>query len=110
MHLLLFLHPDDRFLDADKIDQIISAELPDPNLDQDGSLTNIIKSQMIHGLCGSQKPDAPCMAKDNKSELIKCSKRFPRSFQEDTKVEEDGYPVYQRRNDERTWSVSLGEG
>ena len=35
MHLLLFLHPDDRFMDADRIDQIISAELPDPALDTD---------------------------------------------------------------------------
>lgn len=99
MHLLLFLHPEDCFLNTDKIDQIISAELSDPNLDQDGSLTNIIKSQMIHSLCGSQKPDAPYMAKNSKSELIKYSKRFPRSFQKNTKVEEDGYLVYQRRND-----------
>ena len=44
MHLLLFLYSEDSFLNTDKIDQIISAELPDPNLDQDGSLTNIIKS------------------------------------------------------------------
>lgn len=101
MHLLLFLHPENCFLNTDKIDQIISVELSDPNLDQDRSLTNIIKSQMIHSPCESQKPDALCMAKDSKSELIKYSKRFPRSFQKDTKVEEDRYPVYQRQNDRR---------
>jgi hypothetical protein len=32
-----------------------------------------------------------------------CSKKFPRSFQPETLVAEDGYPRYRCRNDGRTW-------
>ena len=38
MHLLLFFHPEDRFLFAECIDEIISAELPDPRQHPDGIL------------------------------------------------------------------------
>ena len=42
MHLLLFLHPDDRFLIVEKIDEIISAELPSIPQDLTGELKEII--------------------------------------------------------------------
>ena len=42
MHLLLFLGPDNHYTDPHQIDQIISTKLPDPNMDLDNSLTEIV--------------------------------------------------------------------
>ncbi len=47
---------------------------------------------MVHGPCGSEYPNALCMADG------KCSKQYPRTFIEETCCGEDGYLVYRRRN------------
>lgn len=72
------------------IDNIISAELPNP--DEDPDLFEIIKTQLIHGPCKRINPRAPCM-KDGK-----CTKRYPRDFLQNTQTGEDGYPLYRRRS------------
>ena len=105
MHLLLFLHADDQFLTPERIDEIVCAELPDPALDQNGKLSAIITSCMVHGPCGSFAPTSPCMQKQSGTMGI-CTKRYPKAFQAETSVQEDGYPVYRRRDDERTILVS----
>ncbi|KAG3019640.1 hypothetical protein PC120_g9774 [Phytophthora cactorum] len=46
---------------------------------------------MMHGPCGSLKPDSPCM-KDGR-----CTKGFPKPLAEVTRGNVDGYPVYRRR-------------
>ena len=100
MHLLLFLHSDDRFLTPERIDEIVCAELPDPNLDTDGELSAIIMSCMVHGPCGELAPRSPCM-QGQRSTIPTCSKRYPKEFQQETRVQEDGYPIYRRRDDGR---------
>jgi hypothetical protein len=82
MHLLLFLHPDDRFLDAVYIDEIGSAELLDQLLDSTGELTKIVQSAIVYGLCGTDHPP---------NNPLQCTKRFSRSFQPAATVQEDGY-------------------
>ena len=47
---------------------------------------------MLHGPCGCNYPDAPCM-KDGK-----CSKKYPKNFRDEILMAEDGYPSYRRRN------------
>ena len=54
---------------------------------------------MMHGPCSTLIPNSPCM-KDGK-----CSKRYPRNFQEHTTENMDSYPIYRRRNDGRTVEV-----
>lgn len=80
LHLLLFLHTKDRFIDAEKLDQIICAELPDPSWDPDGSLRDIVTSIMIYGPCGANNSQSLCMVAVPGA-LPKCFKRFPRPFQ-----------------------------
>ena len=53
-------------------------------------------------------PTASCMQTASRSPT--CSKRYPRPFQETTVVEEDGYPIYRRRNNGRTWEVPISGG
>ena len=72
------------------VDQFISAELPDPNEDPLGFV--LVQEFMMHGPCGELDPNCPCM-KDGK-----CSKRFPKSFQDTTTFDADGFPIYRRRD------------
>jgi len=67
------------------VDKFISAEIPDPN--ENESLHNIVMKHMIHGPCGDW-----CLINN------KCSKHFPKSFQSETIMDENGYPHYCRRN------------
>lgn len=52
-----------------KIDELISAELPSPF--EDPELFEIIKTHMIHGQCGSYNNSAPCMGTE-----LKFTKRY----------------------------------
>ena len=70
------------------IDKHISAEIPDPKLDPLGYV--LVAEHMIHGPCGKQNPKCPCM-KNNK-----CSKHFPKTYQDDTSVTSTGFATYKR--------------
>nr|XP_018911732.1 PREDICTED: uncharacterized protein LOC109040297 [Bemisia tabaci] len=86
-HILLWLREK---LRPEKIDAIISAELPNP--DEDPLLFDIVKANMIHGPCGLLNPESPCM-KDGR-----CSKGYPKLLIADTITGDDGYPKYKRRD------------
>ena len=107
MHLLLFLHTDDHFMTAEQIDKIVCAELPDASIDPTGELCAIIQTAMVHGPCGNRNPQAPCMTSNGNSMTGSCSKRFPKQFQEETVLQEDGYPLYRRRNNGQSFTVPL---
>jgi hypothetical protein len=79
---------------AQFIDSIISAELPDVVSDPLAYL--LVDEFMVHGPCGGLNGKCPCMKEGV------CSKRFPKSFSEDTSVDQSGFPVYRRRVDGRT--------
>jgi hypothetical protein len=51
---------------------------------------------MMHGPCGDANKKCPCM-KNNK-----CSKNYPKDFQDETIIDESGFTIYRRRNDGRT--------
>lgn len=88
-HILIWLT---RGLKSDQIDEVISAEIPDPNIDKD--LYDIVVKQMVHGLCGALNTQSPCM----KNSL--CSKKYPRQLLRETQTMTNGYPLYRRRKPE----------
>jgi hypothetical protein len=100
IHLLIFLQTPCKIRDAGHVDSIISAKLPDANAHP--ILWDAVTRFMIHGSCGPTNPRAPCMQDG------KCSKCFPKPFNSDTRLGEDGYPKYARPNDGRTFSDSNG--
>ncbi|KAH1086548.1 hypothetical protein GYH30_018184, partial [Glycine max] len=90
VHLLLFLHPDNKYPSLDEIDQIISAEIPSQQ--DDPELYSLVKNHMVHGPCGSLNPGSPCMKEG------KCSHFYPKMFHLHIVLDADGFPVYRRRN------------
>lgn len=89
-HILLWLNAENKLTSTDQIDQLISAELPDPNLYP--RLFNVVSTFMVHGPCGRANNHSPCMKEGF------CTKFFPKKFQTSTSIDEDGYPTYRRRN------------
>lgn len=69
-HMLIWLHPRDRPQNVERIDQWISAEIPDAKSDHVGY--NVVFSHMIHGPCGKDYSYSPCMFKG------KCGCHFPK--------------------------------
>ena len=63
MHLLLFLTKEAGFLTPELINEVVCAELLDPSWDPTGELTDIVISQMTHGLCGLKNPKALCIVR-----------------------------------------------
>ncbi|KAG5023171.1 hypothetical protein JHK82_019074 [Glycine max] len=93
-HILIFLHPSNKLPNPDDIDQMISAEIPDKQTQ--AQLFEIVSNHMMHGPCGFANKKSPCMVNG------KCIRCFPKKFHGATIVDQDGFPVYRRRNDGRT--------
>ncbi len=72
------------------IDALVTAEIPDPSAFP--HLHKVVTSCLLHGPYGRAAPNAPCMVDGS------CSKKYPRSFLEQTTVGQDGYPEYRRRD------------
>ncbi|XP_031112095.1 uncharacterized protein LOC116016070 [Ipomoea triloba] len=93
-HILIFLERTTTLSTASCMDSFISAEIPDKEVDKE--YYNAVEEFMIHGPCGLYKPNSPCMV--NK----KCSKHFPKRFVGVSSWDDDGYPIYRRRDNGRT--------
>ena len=93
-HILIFSHPSNKYQNLEDIDNIISVEIP--NKDTHPDLYQIVSNHMMHGPCGLPNTRAPCMVNG------KCIRFFTKKFHQTTIVDQDGFPVYRRRNNGRT--------
>ncbi|XP_058774037.1 uncharacterized protein LOC131648280 [Vicia villosa] len=89
-HILIFLHPQRKYPTPSNIDNIICAEIPDPQVHP--ILYNLVKAHMMHGPCGLSRPTSQCMKNRQ------CSKFFPKKFIEETSLDSQGFPLYRRRS------------
>ena len=89
-HILVWLASDFKFKTSDDIDSVVSAEIPDKNIDP--LCHEIVSKFMIHGPCGVARPSAQCMSKDV------CAKSFPKKFRSLTTLDENGFVYYRRRH------------
>ena len=88
MHLLLFLAQEDKIRNPKDVDDIVSAQIPDPVAHP--LLYETITKNMFHGPCGPEHPKAVCMV-----DRV-CSKNYPKEFRPDTLFGDNGYPEYAR--------------
>lgn len=93
VHILFITAVEDSPRTPEEVDQVISAELPDPI--KDPELYELVGKTMVHGPCGEGYPNARCMING------KCSKNFPKEFSESTVIGNDSYPGYKRPNNGR---------
>lgn len=89
-HIVVILENDLKPRKPSDYDNIVLAELPDPQRYPKARET--VAKLMVHGPCGHFNPNAPCMVNGT------CSKGFPKSFAEETTVDASGFPRYRRRN------------
>ena len=92
IHLLLFVHPDDKPRTPEAIDKVVSAEIP--NEITNPLLHKLVKDKMMHGPCHGFNPFSPCMVNASK----KCEKDFPKKYIERTITAENGRTFYRRRH------------
>ncbi|XP_058790182.1 uncharacterized protein LOC131663668 [Phymastichus coffea] len=83
MHLSIILEQGYKITTSDIVDTFISAEIPIKI--RNPRLYDIVIRNMVHGPCGNW-----CMKEG------KCSKNFPKEFQQETTMDENGYPYYRR--------------
>ena len=93
MHLLIFLHLADQFLEASQINEVIYTKLPTVETDPNGELTRIVTLVMLHSPCGDVNSYSPFMSSTQDS-YPKCTKRYPCNFFEETLVQKNSYPLY----------------
>ncbi|GJY58827.1 uncharacterized protein Tco_0458719, partial [Tanacetum coccineum] len=86
-HILLWLEEHDKCKTPGDIDDIISTELSSPTDDPKGR--KAVTEYMLHRPCGK---GAACNVEG------KCSKHFPKAFCTETIIDQDGYPIYRRRD------------
>jgi hypothetical protein len=100
MHLLIFLQQGDKIRDPKDVDDIVSAQIPDPVTQP--LLYETVTKNMVHGPCGPGKPSARCMVNNV------CSKHYPKTFREETLYGDDGYPEYARPDNGRVFTDRSG--
>nr|CAD2182309.1 unnamed protein product [Meloidogyne enterolobii] len=106
IHLLLTMFDIDKVTSSEDVEKRgISARIPDKDIDKD--LFDLVKKFMIHGPCGDLNPNCLCMEEkevDGKKIRI-CSKGYPKPFQEETVVLENGQALYARPRDKKIVEV-----
>lgn len=109
LYFLLWLEGPSDYLRPEKVNEIVSAEIPDEVTDLTGELRDLVLNNITHGPYSLDFPNAPCMARKHANEPLICQKRFPKEFQAITVVTEDGYLKYSRRQDGRTFTIRKGD-
>ena len=80
-HILLIVHPEDKPKVPSDIDRLITAEIPDCKTQPE--LYELVNDFMVHGPCGLENPQCPCMQGD------KCSKGYKKPFKQETEMTGD---------------------
>ncbi|CAF3823865.1 unnamed protein product [Rotaria sp. Silwood1] len=100
-HMLIILDSEDKIKDDSHIERLVCSEIPDAI--RFPQLYECVRRHMIHGPCGTLNPHSHCM------EDGKCSKEFPKAFQNVTMANKDCYPRYRRRDNGITMTIGKSE-
>ncbi|KAG5533516.1 hypothetical protein RHGRI_027634 [Rhododendron griersonianum] len=89
VHMLMILKKPFKLDTIEKIDALISAEIPDKK--KYPHLYAMVIKHMMHGPCGELDITKACMQDG------KCKNHYPRNHCAETSIDADGYPMYRRR-------------
>jgi hypothetical protein len=81
----------ERVLSPCRIDSIVSAEFPDPELQPE--LHDAVQQFVVHGPCDC-RPHLSCR---QQSSCGLCARHYPKPFTATTRILHDGFPEYRRR-------------
>lgn len=98
MHCLLFLFQDIDYTNRNLINRTVWAKLPDEKLDLTGSLIKLVKTHILYSPCGNINPECICIKDKNDRHGQRCKASYPKQFQEETSIQEDGYLLYCSQN------------
>jgi hypothetical protein len=87
MHLILWLHRDDKLRTPEDIDAMIRAELPDK--DQEPRLYETVVRTMLHRCSDRCKPSGAQF----------CRYGYPKAYMPETIADAGAFPMYRRRDD-----------
>ena len=90
VHVLVIFADGYKLLSPMVYDHVICAEIPDRNADPE--LYDIAAKCYMHEPCGDKNLSCACMKN------ARCSNGYPKEFVDATMDNQDGYPVYGRRN------------
>ena len=96
-HILLFMKNQDKVTTAESVDQLIWAELPDPDIHPE--LFELVLEFMIH------ECDYRCL-----DEKGKCTRHFPKPYSEETIVLDNKITKYKRRRSEEGANAVIKNG
>ncbi|GAA0162828.1 hypothetical protein LIER_18839 [Lithospermum erythrorhizon] len=96
-HFLIILKPAFKYLSSEAYDRIVFAELPDQR--KNSYLYSLVVKHMMHGPCGDLNIENVCMREG------KCKNYYPKCFAKYTSHGKGSYPIYQRRDNQRTPKV-----
>jgi hypothetical protein len=102
-HMLITLDKKSKMNTATDVDKFICAQLPDPK--KYPNLFNNVEKHMLHGPHKENKDgevDCGCYRPDKKTGVKKCRFNYPKDFNDETNLDENGYPNYARPNNGRS--------
>ena len=98
-HIVVTLDNQDKPTTQERIDAIVSAEIPDER--ENPILYALVKKHMLHGPCCEARPNSSCM-ETNKQGLRVCGKDYPKPYIRTTITPENRNPIYKRPNNGRS--------
>ncbi|CAG8755381.1 15023_t:CDS:2, partial [Cetraspora pellucida] len=90
---------------TENYDAIVCAKIPDPVVNP--KVYDSISKYMLHRPCGELNLNAPCMIDDGMG-YKRCSKGYPKQFQNETSQGKNSYPIYHRRQDNYYVEIRVG--
>jgi hypothetical protein len=99
LHMLITLEDEDKLRNGDDVDTMIRAQIP--NIAEEPNLYQRVADHHMHGPHTIDKDGnvhSGCFIIDKKTGKSRCRFHYPKDFNENTTLDENGYPNYARPN------------
>ena len=97
------MHEEDKIRHGRELDDLILAEIPDPQADP--LLYQLVTERMLHKCNDSCRPPHLAQLDQNGLPIHRCLKGFPQPFSDETIINENYMPVYGRPDNGRVFQI-----